>query len=72
MVRVGCRLAESFPNRAWVGASFLADLDFFLGVLLVCSTGVASSTSSLSDWVGVASFTSNAAKKFAVCVAEGV
>ena len=67
-VWVGSHLAESFPVGAWVGASFLADRDFLLEVLLVHATGLESSISRLSDWMGVASFTSSAAKAFAVCV----
>ena len=51
-----------------VGASFLADRDFLLEVLLVHATGLESSISRLSDWMGVASFTSSAVKTFAVCV----
>ena len=67
-VWVGSHLAESFPVGAWVGASFLADRDFLLEVLLVHATGLESSFSRLSDWMGVASFTSSAVKTFAVCV----
>ena len=71
LLEAGSRLAESVPVGAWVGVSFFADLDFLLGVLLVRSTGLASSSSRLSDWLGVASSTSNAAKAFAVCVGVG-
>ena len=71
MVWVGSRLAESVPVGALVGVSFFADLDFLFGVLLGRSTGLASSSSRLSDWLGVASSTSNAAKAFAVCVGVG-
>ena len=65
---VGSSLAESFPVKAWVGASFLANRDFLLDVLLVCVTGQASSSSRLSNWMGVASSTFSAVKAFAVCV----
>ena len=67
-VWIGFRFAENFPVGAWVGASFLADCDFLLEVLLVHATGLVSSFSCLSDWMEVAASTSSAAKAFAVCM----
>ena len=46
----------------------MANRDFLLDVLLVCVTGQASSSSRLSNWMGVASSTFSVVKAFAVCV----